>query len=100
MRGARSLAAIETGPGFRTSFKDLPRHLTHAAVSYGATGWLFAITGPFLIYVNAAKQGNLSLAEFNSWIFGGYFIFGLLTVLLMLYYRQPLVARLRSQGAS
>jgi hypothetical protein len=34
-------------------------------VSYGATAWLFAITAPFLIYVNAAKHGNLSPAEFN-----------------------------------
>lgn len=98
MRGARSLAAIETGPGFRASFKDLPHHLTLAAVSYGATAWLFAITGPFLIYVNAAKQGNLPLAEFNSWIFGGYFICGLLTVLLTLYYRQPLLAAITIPG--
>jgi hypothetical protein len=55
MRGALSFAAIETGPGFRASLKDLPRHVTLAAVSYGATAWLFAVTGPFLIYLNAAK---------------------------------------------
>jgi benzoate membrane transport protein len=98
MRGTRSLAAIETGPGFRASLKDLPRHFTLATVSYGATAWLFAITGPFLIYVNAAKHGNLSPAEFNSWIFGGYFICGLFTVLLTLYYRQPLLAAITIPG--
>jgi benzoate membrane transport protein len=90
--------AIERGPGFGANLKDLPRYLTLAAVSYGATAWLFAITGPFLIYVNAAKQGNLSPAEFNSWIFGGYFICGILTLLLTLYYRQPLLAAITIPG--
>ncbi len=91
-------AVIERGPGFRASLKDLPRNLTLTAISYGATAWLFAITGPFLIYVNAAKQGNLSAAEFNSWIFGGYFICGILTLLLTLYYRQPLLAAITIPG--
>ncbi|MEX0805528.1 MAG: benzoate/H(+) symporter BenE family transporter, partial [Candidatus Binatia bacterium] len=98
MKGVLSFAAIESGPGFRASLKDLPRHLTLAAVSYGATAWLFAITGPFLIYLNAAKQGNLSATEFNSWIFGGYFICGFLTLLLTLYYRQPLLAAITIPG--
>lgn len=93
-----SFTAIEEGPGFPASLRDLPRHLTLAAASYGATAWLFAVTGPFLIYVNAAKQGNLSPAEFNSWIFGGYFICGLLSLALTLYYRQPLLAAISIPG--
>ena len=92
------LPVIEKGPGFRASLRDLPRHLTLATVSYGVTAWLFAVTGPFLIFVNAAKQGNLLPAEFNSWIFAGYFICGLLTVLLTLYYRQPLLAAITIPG--
>ena len=59
---------------------------------------MFAVTGPFLIYVNAAKQGSLSSAEFNAWIFGGYFICGLLTLLLTLCYRQPLLAAISIPG--
>lgn len=89
---------IERGPGFGPSLKALPQHLTLAAVSYGATAWLFAVTGPFLVYVNAAEQGNLAPAEFNSWIFGGYFICGLLTLLMTLYYRQPLLAAITIPG--
>ena len=88
----RGSARIESGPGFRTSLKHLPRHLNLPAFSYGVTAWLFAVTGPFLIYVNAAKQGGLSPAQFNSWIFGGYFICGALSIPLTLYYRQPLLA--------
>jgi benzoate membrane transport protein len=89
---------IEPATGFCASVKELPRHLTLAAVSYGVTAWLFAVTGPFFIYVNAAKQGSLTSAVFDAWIFGGYFICGLLTLLLTLSYRQPLLAAISIPG--
>ncbi len=63
---------IERGPGFLRSLRDLPASLTLSAFGYGTTAWLFAVTGPFLIFVNVAKQANPSMAELNSWIFGGY----------------------------
>jgi benzoate membrane transport protein len=89
---------IETGPGFRSSTKDLPRALTLSALTYGITAWLFAVTGPFLIYVNAARQGSLSAVELNSWIFGGYFVCGFLSIILSLYYRLPLLAAITIPG--
>ncbi len=89
---------IESGSGFGPSIGDLPKHLTPAAFGYGVTAWLFAVTGPFLIYVHAAEQGNLSIVELNSWIFGGYFFCGLLTLMLSLYYRQPLLAAITIPG--
>jgi len=94
----RPLRGLETGPGFPGSTRELMKHLSPAAFGYGATAWLFAVTGPFLIYVNAAKQGNLSVGELNSWIFGGYFFCGLLTVVMSLYYRQPLLAAITIPG--
>lgn len=89
---------IETGPGFGSSTKDLPSSLTLSALAYGFTAWLFAVTGPFFIYVNAARQGNLSAVELNSWIFGGYFLCGLLSIALSLYYRLPLLAAITIPG--
>src|SRR3990172_12418165 len=83
---------IETGSGIGSGIRALPKSLTLSALSYGVTAWLFAVTGPFLIYVTAAQQGNLSEVEFNTWIFGGYFICGALSIPLTLYYRQPLLA--------
>lgn len=83
---------IEKGPGFLHSLRHLPGKLTPAAIGYGLAAWIFAVTGPFLIFVNAAKQGNLSMAEFNSWIFAGYFFCGLLTIILTLYYGHPVLA--------
>jgi len=89
---------IESGRGFASSVRDLPKSLGLSAFTYGITAWLFAVTGPFLIYVNAARQGNLSAAELNSWIFGGYFICGFISVLLALYYRLPLLAAITIPG--
>ena len=89
---------IETGPGLRSSAKDLPHSVTLSAVAYGFTAWLFAVTGPFIIYVNAARQGNLSALELNSWVFGGYFVCGLLSIVLTLYYRIPLLAAITIPG--
>ena len=89
---------IETGSGIGSSIRDLPKSLTLSALTYGVTAWLFAVTGPFLIYVNAARQGNLSALELNSWIFGGYFVCGLLSVALSLYYRLPLLAAITIPG--
>lgn len=83
---------IERGPGFRGSLRNLPGFLTLPAFGHGATAWLFAVTGPFLIFVNAAKQGNLSAPELNSWIFALYFFGGVFTLILALYYRQPIPA--------
>ncbi|MBI2531536.1 MAG: benzoate/H(+) symporter BenE family transporter [Deltaproteobacteria bacterium] len=89
---------IETGSGIGPAIRDLPKSLTLSALTYGVTAWLFAVTGPFLIYVNAARQGNLSALELNSWIFGGYFVCGLLSVALSLYYRLPLLAAITIPG--
>jgi benzoate membrane transport protein len=92
------VSLIEAGPGFCSSVKDLPRSLTVPALTYGITAWLFAVTGPFLIYVNAARQGNLSALELNTWIFAGYFVCGLLSVALTLYYRIPLLMAITIPG--
>jgi benzoate membrane transport protein len=89
---------IEAGAGFGASVKDFPKSLSLSAVAYGFTAWLFAVTGPFIIYVNAARQGHLTSLELNSWVFGGYFICGLLSVGLSLFYRVPLLAAITIPG--
>lgn len=89
---------IERGAGFGASVRDFPRSLSLSAVAYGFTAWLFAVTGPFIIYVNAARQGHLTSLELNSWVFGGYFICGLLSIALSLFYRVPLLAAITIPG--
>ncbi len=58
--------------------------------SNGFIGWLFAATAPMAIILTAGSQGHLSESEIASWIFGAFFINGLITILFCWVYRQPL----------
>lgn len=56
----------------------------------GFIGWLFAATAPVAIILAVGRGGGLSEAELASWIFGVFFINGLITILFSLVFRQPL----------
>jgi benzoate membrane transport protein len=58
--------------------------------SNGFIGWLFAVTAPVAIILTVGSNGGLSEAEIASWIFGVFFINGLITILFCWLYRQPL----------
>jgi benzoate membrane transport protein len=58
--------------------------------SNGFIGWLFAVTAPVAIILTVGSKGGLSEAEIASWIFGVFFINGLITILFCSLYRQPL----------
>ncbi|MBL8379540.1 MAG: benzoate/H(+) symporter BenE family transporter [Burkholderiales bacterium] len=52
---------------------------------------LFACTGPVAIILTSGSRGGLAEADLVSWMFGGFFVNGFLTLALSLLYRQPLV---------
>ncbi len=56
----------------------------------GFIGWVFAATAPVAIILSVGTRGGLSEAELASWIFGVFFINGLITILFCWVYRQPL----------
>ena len=61
---------------------------------YGANalvGFIFAATGPVAIILAIGAQGGLTEADLSSWIFGAFFINGLISIAFCLFYRQPLV---------
>src|ERR1700752_857155 len=58
--------------------------------SSGFIGWLFAVTAPVAIILAVGSGGGLSEGEIASWIFGVFFINGLITILFCWLYRQPL----------
>ena len=53
--------------------------------------FLFACTGPVAIILTTGARGGLSESDLVSWVFGGFFLNGFLTIALSLAYRQPLV---------
>lgn len=58
--------------------------------SSGFIGWLFAVTAPVAIILAVGSGGGLSESQIASWIFGVFFINGLITILFCWLYRQPL----------
>lgn len=61
---------------------------------YGVNGliaFIFAASGPVAIILAVGTKGGLSEAELASWIFGAFFLNGLISITFCLLYRQPLV---------
>jgi benzoate membrane transport protein len=56
----------------------------------GFVGWVFSATAPVAIILSVGTQGGLSQAELASWVFGVFFINGLISILFSWLYREPL----------
>lgn len=54
-------------------------------------GFVFAASGPVAIILAVGARGGLSESDLSSWIFGSFFVNGLITLLFCARYRQPLV---------
>ena len=53
--------------------------------------FLFAASGPIAIILTIGTRGGLSQTDLASWIFGAFFINGLISIAFCWRYRQPLV---------
>jgi benzoate membrane transport protein len=72
--------------------------LRQLAADFGATyaanglvAFIFAASGPVAIILAVGAQGGLSEADLASWIFGSFFVNGLISIAFCLVYREPLV---------
>ena len=63
------------GPGYATN---------------GLIAFIFSATGPLAIILSVGVRGGLSQAELASWVFGAFFMNGLVTLTMTLRYRTPL----------
>ena len=73
-------------PGWREVLADFgPRYAAN-----GFIGWVFAATAPVAVILSVGTRGGLSEAELASWIFGVFFINGLISIFFCWVYRQPL----------
>ena len=74
-------------PGLRQFAADLdPTHMASGLVAF-----VFAASGPLAILLSVGAQGGLSESDLASWIFGSFFINGLISIAFCLLYREPLV---------
>jgi benzoate membrane transport protein len=57
----------------------------------GLIGFVFAASGPVAIILAVGTRGGLAASDLASWIFGSFFLNGLISVYFCWRYRQPLV---------
>ncbi|MED4602842.1 benzoate/H(+) symporter BenE family transporter [Paenibacillus validus] len=65
----------------------------------GFIAWLFGVTGPFLIILQSAAQGQLQPEATSSWVFAVYATGGALTIMLSVLYKQPIAVAFSIPGA-
>ncbi|HUL92042.1 MAG TPA: benzoate/H(+) symporter BenE family transporter [Burkholderiales bacterium] len=53
--------------------------------------FLFAASGPVAIILAVGTRGGLTPSDLSSWIFGAFFVNGLISIAFCFFYRQPLV---------
>jgi benzoate membrane transport protein len=70
--------------------RQLVRDIGPIYAANGLIGLIFAATGPVAVILAVGSQGGLSQEQLASWIFGAFFLNGVLTVLACWLYRQPL----------
>jgi hypothetical protein len=81
---------IERPPRPRTGLGRLRRDFGSQYAANAFIGVVFSATGPVAVILAVGTQGGLSSAELASWIFGVFFLNGVLTVVACWLYRQPL----------
>lgn len=67
------------------------RDLNPIVATNGLIGFIFAATGPVAVILSVGAAGGLSEPVIASWIFGVFFLNGLLTVAFSTRWRMPMV---------
>ncbi len=73
--------------GLREALSDLGGlYVVNAVIAF-----IFAASAPVAIILSVGTRGGLSESDLSSWIFGSFFVNGLVSIAFCWLYRQPLV---------
>jgi benzoate membrane transport protein len=81
---------LEPPPQRLPRFGEFVRALDRHSLSNGVAAFLVASTGPLVILLAVSVNGGLSHADISSWIFAGYGISGVFSILFSVLYRMPM----------
>lgn len=87
---AREKRLIQGGPGFASGLPDLPGHLNAATIGAALVAVIFGCTVSALIVIDGAQEAGLSAVQtpiLQIHVFGG-----LISVAMVLYYKQPVTS--------
>src|SRR5262245_34406085 len=82
---------LERPPDFRFDGAHLRGGFGGVYLANAVVAFLFSASAPVAIILSASQRGGLSEADIASWLFGCFFINGLISLAFCLIYRQPLV---------
>ncbi len=74
----------------RPTLPEIIRDIGPVQLTTGLVAFLFGATGALAIILAVGTGGGLSERELSSFVFGVFTINGLLTLILVWLYRQPL----------
>lgn len=100
MNSVAKKSIIEKGPGFSSGLKDLKKNLNSKTITAGFVAAVFGCTGPALVVINASTKAGYTTEQTISWLFGIYFFGGLISFIMSLYYKMPIVGAYSIPGAS
>ena len=84
------LAHLESPAAHPPGWRRIRSDFGLAYFANGLIGFIFSATGPVAIILSVGTRGGLSQAELASWIFGVFFVNGLLTLAMSWRYQIPL----------
>ena len=84
------LSQLERPPGPAPSPRQVLADAGPTYLANGLIAFIFAATGPVAVILAVGTGGGLSQAELASWVFGVFFINGLITLAMSWRYRTPL----------
>lgn len=70
--------------------KNTIRTLNKHNIVNAITAFLFTTTGPLAIMLSVGTQGGLTDSDISSWIFAGYALGGLISIVFSYVYRMPI----------
>jgi benzoate membrane transport protein len=91
---------FEKGPGFKSGIADFGRHTTTKSITAGFIAAIFGCSGPALVTISAATNAGYTTEQISSWLFGIYVFGGLISIIMALYYKMPIVGAYSIPGAS
>ncbi len=74
----------------RARLSQILADLNGTTIANGLIGFIFAATGPFAVILSVGTRGGLTSAELASWVFGVFFVNGLISLALSWRYQTPL----------
>ena len=82
---------LEKPAGPQPSLREMLADLGGLYIVNAVIAFIFAASGPVAIILAVGTRGGLSPADMSSWLFGSFFLNGLISIFFCRYYRQPLV---------